>query len=126
MTDLSATAAVVTVPSAKETWADILLTRGPVTVIALGGTGALFEGIFPLFDLQKAIFGSALLLVAAGFDLCVWMVRRADVKAQFKAIEAARIAAEARLVEIDRGSPSTQSPKAPVFPRSEETLPIVN
>jgi len=93
--------------SLKETWADILLTRGPVTVIALGGTGALFEGLFPVFDLRKAIFGSALLLVAAAFDLFVWMIRRRDITAELQALTEARTAAAERLEAINRDAPTT-------------------
>jgi hypothetical protein len=73
-------------------WYETLLKNGPVGVIALGGLTALTKGLLPVFELQEAIFGASLLLIAAFFYLLVWYAKVVWAEKNFK--DANKIAEE--------------------------------
>lgn len=109
-------AAPSSISASKASWVDFLLTRGPVGVIALGGTGALFNGLFPSFQIREAVFGASLLLVAAGFDLFVWLARRNQAIRDLADANRARDLAAQAVADADASAPTTLPPSKPKPP----------
>src|SRR5579872_214341 len=56
-------------------WVQLLFERGPLAVLAVGGTVALGRGLLPTFEIREALFGGGLLVIAAAAEAAIWITK---------------------------------------------------
>ena len=67
---------LVPIKPVEQSLQDVILQKGPLTILASGGGLALYKGLIPMFDIHQATFGAILLVVTALANMFIWVMKR--------------------------------------------------